>query len=199
MKNVLEIVNGVISKPVESLFTPDNENILACVKDALASLLRARRWKEMIKSGVCSFHSTENTNKIIQAIHYNDDFFNICKDYNIYISENEKVIESGFMNLEGVYSSDNFEITFYHDVIHINKSPIGNFKLYYMYQTCIVVYDGDDYSEKTEVEKDKDIPVFDEKLFEASFKFFYKKMLNEPYADEYDYYQQQIKNVFNND
>jgi len=209
MKNILEIFNEVGFEIADKIDfkgykTIENEpELIHIVNDTMIHLLSSHDWLDLIKVASIPITCSELDKDIIHAYRYSTYGFNVFKPLTnnfIYIRNAQgKCISSGKLIKalnEYIYCDDGFEINFYYDKFLVKKSPTGLYYIDFMYLSSAVVYDAQNgYEEKSNIENDTDIPVFDEYIVKLGLKWRLLKHFNKDYNTEYNEYIQILNKI----
>lgn len=205
MKNILEIcqdaANLACVQEPQSLFNNSSQNnrvFQSVAKDALNGLLRYGDWQELTKDG--ELVTVENkTDYIIKA--FCPDFFQLLNN-TVYIKDaNEKIIGSirpEQWQHEKYFHSDDNRIKFkiQNSMFRFLTPPPGGIKIVFQYRSSVVAYENGMFTEKTEITKDTDIPVFDEYLVKLAIRWRLQARNGLAYQEEMSEYERECRKRF---
>ena len=206
MKNILEICQDAASlaatqKPVD-LFNEDSQQeavFLSVARDTLDSLLRYGDWQELTKEG-CLRTSANKTAYFIKD--FCPDFYALINN-TIFIKDgSEKVIgaitpeewmREKYFNLASI----NLKFKIQNGMFKFLTPPPDNIKIVFQYRSAAIVFDQQTgWSEKTELTKNTDVPVFDEYLVKKGILWRWYRRNGMPYEEEFNEYEREVKNRF---
>ncbi len=206
MKNILEICQDAASlaatqKPVD-LFNEDSQQeavFLSVARDTLDSLLRYGDWQELTKEG-CLRTFANKTAYFIKD--FCPDFYALINN-TIFIKDgSEKVIgaitpeewmREKYFNLASI----NLKFKIQNGMFKFLTPPPDNIKIVFQYRSAAIVFDQQTgWSEKTELTKNTDVPVFDEYLVKKGILWRWYRRNGMPYEEEFNEYEREVKNRF---
>lgn len=203
MKTILEICREVadlaaVQRP-DDLFAGDNQNAqiwLSVAKSALDSLLRYGDWQELTKEAVINTHSGQTIYPIDLVA---PDFYSLLNN-TIYIKDStERVI--GAITPEQWAREKCFAVN--DDVkfkIQNNRLVFLNdpqcWKILLQYRSGNIVWDFNTFEEKTVLENNTDVPIFDEYVVKLNILWRWLKRNGFDYTEEYNEYEREIKKRF---
>lgn len=206
MKNILEICQEVAdlsaTKRPENLFDEGSQHdsiFLSVAKDTLDSLLRYGDWMETIKEGQLT--TTKGRSSYILA-----DF---CPDFYT-LTDNTVYVKDSYEKVVGAITPEEWMKEKYFDVPSIDlkfkiqngriqflKTPPAGVKIVFMYRSSNVVYDPlVGYVEKSILNKNTDIPIFDEYIVKLGVYWRWLKRNGMDFTVEYNEYQDELKKRF---
>jgi len=208
MKNILEICQEVADltatqKP-QDLFSGSSQQeavFLSVAKDTLDSLLRYGDWQELTKEG-CLITMEGRCNYLIAD--FCPDFYSLLNN-TVYIKDSaEKVI--GAITPEEWMKEKYFHLAtiglkfkIQNGMFKFLTPPPANVKIVFQYRSANIVYDAvAGYEEKTVLEKNTDIPIFDEFLVKKGIVWRWYRRNGMMYEEEYNEYQRELKSRFGN-
>lgn len=205
MKNILEIcqdaANLACVQEPQSLFTTSSQNnrvFQSIAKDALNGLLRYGDWQELTKDGEL-ITSKNKTDYLIKA--FCPDFFQLLNN-TVYIKDgNEKIIGSirpeQWQHEKYFHSDDNtIKFKIQNSMFRFLTPPPEGIKIVFQYRSSVVAYENGLFTEKTEITKDTDIPVFDEYLVKLAIRWRLQARNGIAYDEEYREYETECRKRF---
>lgn len=208
MKNILEICQEAadlvaVQKP-QDLFSENSQQeaiFLSVAKDTLDSLLRYGDWQELTKEG--SLLTIANKKDYLIS-DFCPDFYCLLNN-TVYIKDSkEKVIgaitpeewmKEKYFNL----SSINLKFKIQNGMLKFLTPPPAHVKIVFQYRSGNIVYDATNgYEEKTVLNKNTDIPIFDEFLVKKGIVWRWYRRNGMPYEEEFNEYQRELKSRFGN-
>lgn len=205
MKNILQICKDVADvacvKQPQTLFenTAQNEQIfLSVASDALNGLLRYGDWQELTKDGMLNTTVGRSDYPIAE---FCPDFYQLLNN-TVYIRDGaEKLIGSVTpeqWQREKYFHDNSGEIKFkiQNSMFRFLAPPPGGIKIVFQYRSAVVAYDGNMFSEKTELSADTDIPVFDEYLVKMAIRWRLQARNGQSYDEEYAEYEKECRKRF---
>ena len=205
MKSILEICQDVADvacvQAPKTLFDRSSQNariFLSVAKDALNGLLRMGDWQELTKDG-CLVTIKCKKDYLIKT--FCPDFFQLLNN-TVYIKNaEEKVIgairpeqwqREKFFGDAG--SGIKFKIQ--NSMFRFLQEPPEGLKIVFQYRSANIVFENGMFSEKTEITKDSDIPVFDEYLVKLAIRWRLQARNGLDYSEEFLEYQQECRKRF---
>ncbi len=208
MKNILQICKEaaalVATQQPENLFDASSQQeavFLSIARDTLDSLLRYGDWPELTKEGSFKTVAGKMNYFIGEECH---DFYSLLNN-TVYIKDSrEKII--------GAITPEQWMKEKYFDVASLDikfKLQNGMFKfltpppadmtIVFQYRSSGIVMDTDnEYAEKSVLDKNTDIPVFDEFLVKKGIVWRWYRRNGMPYEEEYDEYIREVRVKFGN-
>lgn len=203
MKTILEICREVadlaaVQRP-DNLFDNSNQNAqiwLSVAKSELDSLMRYGDWQELTKEASINTHSGQ---RIYPLDMIAPDFYCLLNN-TIYIKDNaERVI--GAITPEQWAREKCFAVN--DDVkfkIQNNRIVFMNdpqcWKIMLQYRSGNIAWDYNTFEEKTTLEKNTDVPIFDEYVVKLGILWRWLKRNGFDYTEEYNEYQRELKKRF---
>ena len=204
MKSILEICQEVADlsavKRPEDLFNTSSLSdsiFLSIAKSTLDSLLRYGDWQELTREGILRTSGKKDT-YLIEAIC--PDFYSLLNN-TIYIKDkNEKIIGSispdDWMRKKYIGDeSSGIKFKIQNGMIKFLTPPEDNIKIVFQYRSNIVCYDTQ-YTEKSSITSNNDVPVFDAYLVKLGVLGRWLKRNGLDYSEEYKEYEQETKKRF---
>ena len=206
MKSILEICQEVAdfaaTKRPQDLFNSTSQQdtiFLSIAKSALDSLLRYGDWQELIKEGVLRISGQKETYLMDEVC---PDFFSILNN-TIYIKDyNEKVIgaitpqewmKEKYFN----ETASNTKFIIQNGMIKFLTPPKDGIKIVFQYRSNTVCFDSKNgMQEKSTIDKNTDIPIFDEYLVKLGILWRWLKRNGMDYSEEYNEYEKELKKKF---
>lgn len=203
MKTILEICKEVadlaaVQRP-DDLFSTENQNDqiwLSVAKSELDSLMRYGNWQELTKEAILLTNSSQTIYPLDMIA---PDFYCLLQN-TVYIKDQaERVI--GAITPEQ-WARDkcfkvNDDVSF---IIQNNRIKFLNnpscWKILLMYRSSNIVWDFNTFEEKTVLEKNTDVPIFDEYLVKLGILWRWLKRSGLDYTEEYNEYQRELKKRF---
>ena len=203
MKTILEICKEVadlaaVQRP-DDLFSAENQNDqiwLSVAKSELDSLMRYGNWQELTKEAILLTNSSQTIYPLDMIA---PDFYCLLQN-TVYIKDQaERVI--GAITPEQ-WARDkcfkvNDDVSF---IIQNNRIKFLNnpscWKILLMYRSSNIVWDFNTFEEKTVLEKNTDVPIFDEYLVKLGILWRWLKRSGLDYTEEYNEYQRELKKRF---
>ncbi len=206
MKNILKICQEAADltatqKPTD-LFSGSSQQeaiFLSVAKDTLDSLLRYGDWQELTKEGkLCT--TCHQSNYLISD--FCPDFYSLLNN-TVYIKDSsEKVIgaitpEEWMKEKYFHLASVGLKFKIQNGMFKFLTPPPCNVNIVFQYRSANIVYDATrGYEEKTMLEKNTDIPIFDEFLVKKGIIWRWYRRNGMPYEEEYNEYQRALKTKF---
>ncbi|MBR1605573.1 MAG: hypothetical protein IJ660_05660 [Alphaproteobacteria bacterium] len=206
MKNILEICQEsadllAVQRP-EDLFSGISQQeavFLSIAKDTLDSLLRYGDWQELTKEG-CLITTKGICNYPIE--NFCPDFYSLLNN-TVYIKNSaEQVIGSitpeEWMR-EKYFNCSSLQLKFkiQNGMFKFLSQPPENVKIIFQYRSANIVYDAlCGFNEKTILNKNTDIPIFDEFLVKKGIIWRWYRRNGMDYSEEYLEYIREIKSKF---
>ena len=205
MKNILEICQDVANlaciQEQKSLFNANSQNeqiFLSVARDALNGLLRYGDWQELTKDG--ELQTVEGkTDYLIKS--FCPDFFQLLNN-TVYIKDaQEKVIGAirpEQWQREKYLHDDSNTVKFkiQNSMFRFLEPPADGLKIVFQYRSAVVAYDSGLLTEKTEITKDTDIPIFDEYLVKLAIRWRLQARNGQAYHEEYAEYEKECRKRF---
>lgn len=206
MKNILEICCEVAdlaaTKRPLNLFDESSQHdsiFLSVAKDALDSLLRYGDWMESVKEG--QLITVEGQSAYLIG--------NFCPDFYC-LTNNTVYIKNSYEKVVGAITPEKWMKEKYFDVPSLDvkfkiqngclqflKMPEECMKIVFMYRSANIVYDPlAGYEEKTVLDKNTDIPIWDEYLVKLGIYWRWLKRNGMDFSVEYNEYEREIKKRF---
>lgn len=206
MKNILEICCEVAdlaaTKRPLNLFDENSKHdsiFLSVAKDTLDSLLRYGDWMENIKEG--QLITVEG-----QTSYIIDSF---CPDFYC-LTNNTVYVKDSYEKLVGAITPEEWMREKYFEVPSLDikfkiqngrfvflKEPEPDIKIVFMYRSANIVYDPlVGYVEKTILDKNTDIPIWDEYLVKLGIYWRWLKRNGMDFSVEYNEYERELKKRF---
>lgn len=206
MKSILEICQEVAdlaaTKRPQDLFNATSQQdtiFLSTAKSALDSLLRYGDWQELTKEGVLRT-SGKREKYLMEEVC--PDFFSILNN-TIYIKDcNERVIGSITPQewMKEKYfneTSSDTKFIIQNGMIKFLIPPQDGIKIVFQYRSNIICFDAENgMTEKSSINKNTDIPIFDEYLVKLAILWRWLKRNGMDYSEEYNEYEKEIKKKF---
>ena len=206
MKSILEICQEVAdlaaTKRPQDLFNSTSQQdtiFLSTAKSALDSLLRYGDWQELTKEGVLRT-SGQREKYLMEDIC--PDFFSILNN-TIYIKDcNEKVIGAITPQewMKEKYFNEtisNTKFIIQNGMIKFLTPPQDGIKIVFQYRSNVICFDSKNgMLEKSEINKNSDIPIFDEYLVKLGILWRWLKRNGMDYSEEYNEYEKELKKKF---
>lgn len=205
MKSILNICQEVADlaavKRPDSLFATNSmsDNIfLSVAKSTLDSLLRYGDWPELIKEAVLQTDPNRK-NYSIEEICY--DFYSMLPN-TIYIKDmHEKVIGSIDSQtwMKSKYFCDDGELLKFklqNNQLKFLNLPDYPVRIVFQYRSNSICLRAKTLEERSSVQSDDDIPIFDEYLVKLGILWRWLKRSGLDYAEEYAEYEAELKKKF---
>lgn len=205
MKSILEICQEVAdiaaTKRPDDLFDRNSQHEtiwLSVAKMELDSLLRFGDWQELTKEGVLRTCG-KKTRYIMKNIV--PDFYSLLNN-TIYVKNSmEKVI--GAITPEdwmrdkyfGCPSAD-LKFKLQNGMINFLNVPDDGLQIVFQYRSDNIVLDGQSFEEKNSLEKNTDIPLFDEHVMKLGILWRWYRRNGLDYTEEFNEYERELKLKF---
>jgi len=205
MKNILEIcqdaANLACVQPPRTLFGGNSQNeqiFLSVAKDALNGLLRYGDWQELTKDGELVTMKGK-TDYLIKG--FCPDFFQLLNN-TVYIKDaSEKVIGTirpeQWQREKYLHDDDNkIKFKIQNSMFRFLQEPPEGIKIVFQYRSAAIAFESGMFTEKTEITKDTDIPVFDEYLVKLAVRWRLQARNGQAYQEEYAEYEKECRKRF---
>ena len=206
MKSILEICQEVsdlaATKRPQDLFnlTSQQDTIfLSTAKSALDSLLRYGDWQELTKEGILRTSGQREKYLMDEVC---PDFFSILNN-TIYIKDNNEKLIGAITPQEWMKekyfneSTSNTKFIIQNGMIKFLIPPQDGIKIVFQYRSNVVCLDSKNgMLEKSQLDKNTDIPIFDEYLVKLGILWRWLKRNGMDYSEEYNEYEKELKKKF---
>lgn len=187
MKTILEICRDVadlagVSRPTD-LFSQPDYKWLELIRNELASLRDYGEWRDTVRQGYFTIKNGWKRYLI-------DDFapdFNLLSNSTIFIKDKQERVISAIIPEK---REEYFKIKNGYFILK-NKLPEGA-KVIFQYRSTCVAWDYDDFEEKTILDKNTDVPIFDEYLVKLGVLWRYERYKGVDYDESYSEYQREL-------
>ena len=203
MKSILEICQeaadmAATQRPADLFSTSSlNDQIwLSVAKSELDSLMRYGDWQELTKIAVVY---TSASQRVYPLSIIAPDFYSLLQN-TVYVKDNaDKVIgaitperwaQDRCFNVGGdvKFKLQNGRLVFLNDP--------GEWSVHFTYRSANIVYDGTTGEEKTKLESNSDVPIFDEFVVKLGVLWRWLKRSGLDYSEEFNEYQRELKKRF---
>lgn len=204
MKTILEICReaadlAATQRPTD-LFSTETQNDqiwLSVAKSELDSLLRYGDWQELTKEAILPVNCNQ-TNYPIDAVV--DDFYALLQN-TVYIKDEQERVVGAITPEQWArdkcFNCPSLDIKFkiQNNMIKFITPP-KCCKIVFMYRSNSIVWDFDTFEEKSVIEKNTDVPIFDEYLVKLGILWRWNKRNGLDYTEEYNEYERELKKRF---
>lgn len=206
MKSILEICQEVAdlaaTKRPQDLFSSASQQdaiFLSTAKSALDSLLRYGDWQELTKEGVLRTSGKREKYLMDEVC---PDFFSILNN-TIYVKDNNEKLIGAITPQEWMRekyfneTSSDTKFIIQNGMIKFLTPPQDGIKIVFQYRsnvTCLDAQNG--YIEKSIINKNTDVPIFDEYLVKLGILWRWLKRNGMDYSEEYNEYEKELKKKF---
>ncbi len=189
------------SQRPDDLFRVDTQHnaiFLSIAENELESLLRYGNWPELIKEG----RFRTQPNKTYYAFdQITADFY--CLTHNtLFIKDRNERVLGSFTYEEAMQrkylktSSGELEFRIENNGLRFLKAPLANLSVVFLYRSNTICYDAVTGEEKCKLEKNDDVPVFDQYIVKLGIIWRWLKRSGMDYAQEYNDYQNELKRKY---
>lgn len=187
MKTILEICREVadlagVSRPTD-LFSSMDHKWLDLIKDELVSLRNYGAWRDTVCNGY--FTVVENKKRYLLEDIAPD--FMCLSNNTIFIKDKQNRVITAIVPEKW---NNYFKIQNGYFVFQ-NKQPAGN-KILFQYRSTCIAWDYDSFEEKTILDKNTDVPIFDEYLVKLGVLWRYERYKGVDYDESYSEYQREL-------
>lgn len=206
MKSILEICQEVAdlaaTKRPQDLFNSSSQQdtiFLSIAKSVLDSLLRYGDWQELTKEGVLR---TSGKKEKYLMDEFCPDFFCILNN-TIYVKDNNEKLIGAITPQDWMKekyfneSTSDTKFIIQNGMIKFLTPPKDGIKIVFQYRSNTVCFDAKNgMAEKSAIDKNTDIPVFDEYLVKTGILWRWLKRNGMDYSEEYNEYEKEVKKKF---
>lgn len=206
MKSILEICQEVAdlaaTKRPQDLFSSASQQdaiFLSTAKSALDSLLRYGDWQELTKEGVLRTSGKREKYLMDEVC---PDFFSILNN-TIYVKDNNEKLIGAITPQEWMRekyfneTSSDTKFIIQNGMIKFLTPPQDGIKIVFQYRSNITCLDAQNgYMEKSIINKNTDVPIFDEYLVKLGILWRWLKRNGMDYSEEYNEYEKELKKKF---
>lgn len=206
MKSILEICQEVAdlaaTKRPQDLFGSASQQdaiFLSTAKSALDSLLRYGDWQELTKEGVLRTSGKREKYLMDEVC---PDFFSILNN-TIYVKDNNEKLIGAITPQEWMRekyfneTSSDTKFIIQNGMIKFLTPPQDGIKIVFQYRSNITCLDAQNgYMEKSIINKNTDVPIFDEYLVKLGILWRWLKRNGMDYSEEYNEYEKELKKKF---
>lgn len=191
MKTILEICREVadvagVTRPTD-LFSPINYEWFDLILKELISLRDYGEWRDTVHNGY--FTIVENKKRYLLEDIAPD--FMCLSNCTIFVKDKQNRVIAAIIPEKW---NDYFKIKNGYFVFK-NKQPAGN-KILFQYRSTCIAWDFDSFEEKTILDKNTDVPIFDEYLVKLGVLWRYERYKGVDYDESYSEYQRELKKRF---
>ena len=191
MKTILEICREVadlagVTRPTD-LFSPMDRKWLDLIRDELGYLIRYGEWRDTVHNGY--FTVVENKKRYLLEDIAPD--FMCLSNCTIFVKDKQERVIAAIIPEKW---NDYFKIQNGYFILK-NKQPAGN-KILFQYRSTCIAWDYDSFEEKTILDKNTDVPIFDEYLVKLGVLWRYERYKGVDYDESYSEYQRELKKRF---
>ena len=189
MKTILEICQEVaniigVTRPTD-LFSPMDHKWLDLIRDELGYLIRYGEWRDTVHS---AWFTVKNGKKRYPIDDIAPDF--MCLSNNtIFIKDKQERVIAAIIP-EQWKRGEYFKIKDGYFILQ-NKQPDGT-KILFQYRSTCVAWDFDTFEEKTVLDKNTDVPIFDEYLVKIGVLWRYELYKGIDFNEDYSEYKREL-------
>ncbi len=206
MKSILQICQDAASLAAaqrpENLFNTDSQQeavFLSVANDTLDSLLRYGDWPELVRDG-CLITVSGKMSYLISD--FCPDFYALINN-TVYVKDSSEKVMGSITPEEWArdkcfnISSLNLKFVIQNGMFRFLTPPPDGVRILFQYRSAAIVYDADcGFEEKTILDKNSDVPIFDEYLVKKGILWRWYRRNGMPYEEEFNEYEREVKNRF---
>lgn len=202
MKTILEICREVAdlaaTKRPNNLFDSNSQQesiFLSVAKSALDSMLRYGDWQELTKEGCLRTMANKVQYPIADIV---PDFFSLLNNTIFIKDSQERVIgaitpEQWMREKYFACPSTDIKFKIQNGRFVFLAPPPGGIKVVFQYRSNNIVWDFNTFEEKNVLEKNTDVPIFDEYLVKLNILWRWLKRSGLDYTEEFNEYERELK------
>lgn len=187
MKTILEICQEVadivgVTRPT-NLFSQPDCKWLELIRNELVSLRNYGEWRDTVRQGYFTIKTGWKRYLI-------DDFapdFNLLSNSTIFIKDKQGCVINAIIPEK---REEYFKIKNGYFILK-NKLPDGA-KVIFQYRSTCVAWDYDNFEEKTVLDKNTDVPIFDEYLVKLGVLWRYELYKGIDFNEDYSEYKREL-------
>lgn len=193
MKTILEICREAadlagVTRPTD-LFSPMDYEWLDLIRDELGYLRKYGEWRETVQQ---AYFTVEEHKKRYLFEDIAPDF--MCLSNNtIFIKDKQERVIAAIVPEKHI-ENDYFRIK--DDCLIIKNKKLAGSKILLQYRSTCVAWDYDDFEEKTVLDKNTDVPIFDEYLVKLGVLWRYERYKGVDYGETLSEYTRELKKRF---
>ena len=205
MKTILEICREVADlaavKRPEDLFNTASQQesiFLSVAKSALDSLLRHGDWQELTKEGSLITHCNQSCYQISSVA---PDFYCLLNN-TIFIKDRQERVIGAITPQQWMQEKyfcspgNNLKFKIQNGRFVFLTPPPDGMKIVFQYRSNRVVWDFNTFEEKSVLNDNTDVPIFDEYLVKLGILWRWLKRNGLDYAEEFNEYERELKKRF---